>query len=119
MDLSTGQDMNKSWTVHWNQTDMSSKGVLRAFRAALSRLFPRYGHYCGPNYSSGRGAGPLTWDQAPVDHLDNCCYRHDMAYDSHDQSILLEVSSDLLWRIRGCIVSICLASIETLHFRIN
>lgn len=61
-------------------------------RAALSRLFPRYGRYCGPNYSSGRDDGSKTWDQAPVDWLDNCCYRHDLAYDSHDQTVLLQVT---------------------------
>ncbi|GAQ78528.1 Phospholipase A2 family protein [Klebsormidium nitens] len=70
-------------------------------RAALSRLFPRYGRYCGPNYSSGRDDGSKTWDQAPVDWLDNCCYRHDMAYDSHDQSVLLEADVQLLRCLRS------------------
>ncbi|KAF0907348.1 hypothetical protein E2562_015846 [Oryza meyeriana var. granulata] len=58
-------------------------------RAWLSRMFPRYGHYCGPNWSSGKEAGSVLWDRRPVDHLDFCCYCHDMAYDTHDQAQLL------------------------------
>ena len=58
-------------------------------RAWLSKLFPRYGHYCGPNWSSGKEAGSVLWDRRPVDHLDFCCYCHDMAYDTHDQAQLL------------------------------
>eukprot|EP00252_Welwitschia_mirabilis_P001831 TRINITY_DN11779_c0_g2_i1.p1 TRINITY_DN11779_c0_g2~~TRINITY_DN11779_c0_g2_i1.p1 ORF type:complete len:485 (+),score=82.90 TRINITY_DN11779_c0_g2_i1:523-1977(+) len=59
-------------------------------RAFLSRLFPRYGNYCGPNWSSGKeGGGPL-WDKKPVDWLDYCCYCHDMGYDSYDQAELLQ-----------------------------
>ncbi|KAL5197580.1 hypothetical protein ABZP36_001092 [Zizania latifolia] len=58
-------------------------------RAWLSRLFPRYGHYCGPNWSSGKETGSVLWDRRPVDHLDFCCYCHDMAYDTHDQAQLL------------------------------
>lgn len=58
-------------------------------RAWLSRMFPRYGHYCGPNWSSGKEAGSVLWDRRPADHLDFCCYCHDMAYDTHDQAQLL------------------------------
>ena len=58
-------------------------------RAWLSKLFPRYGHYCGPNWSSGKEAGSVLWDRRPVVQLDFCCYCHDMAYDTHDQAQLL------------------------------
>ncbi|KAL6841812.1 hypothetical protein ACP4OV_028324 [Aristida adscensionis] len=58
-------------------------------RAWLSKLFPRYGHYCGPNWSSGKEAGSVLWDRRPLDQLDFCCYCHDMAYDTHDQAQLL------------------------------
>lgn len=47
-------------------------------RNLFSRFFPRYGNYCGPNWSSGRESGSLYWDKEPVDWLDHCCYRHDM-----------------------------------------
>lgn len=59
-------------------------------RAFLSQLFPRYGHYCGPNWSSGKDGGSLIWDKRPIDWLDYCCYCHDMGYDTHDQAKLLE-----------------------------
>ncbi|KAK9673584.1 hypothetical protein RND81_12G177000 [Saponaria officinalis] len=59
-------------------------------RAFLSMLFPRYGHYCGPNWSSGKDGGSLVWDKRPIDWLDYCCYCHDMGYDTHDQAKLLE-----------------------------
>lgn len=59
-------------------------------RAFLSQLFPRYGHYCGPNWSSGKNGGSLLWDKRPIDWLDYCCYCHDMGYDTHDQAKLLE-----------------------------
>lgn len=59
-------------------------------RALLSQLFPRYGHYCGPNWSSGKDGGSPLWDQRPIDWLDYCCYCHDMGYDTHDQAKLLE-----------------------------
>ncbi|KAH9602172.1 hypothetical protein KSS87_018439 [Heliosperma pusillum] len=59
-------------------------------RAFLSMFFPRYGHYCGPNWSSGKDGGSLVWDKRPIDWLDYCCYCHDMGYDSHDQAKLLE-----------------------------
>lgn len=59
-------------------------------RAFLSQLFPRYGHYCGPNWSSGKDGGSLLWDKRPIDWLDFCCYCHDMGYDSHDQAELLK-----------------------------
>ncbi|KAL9250046.1 hypothetical protein AKJ16_DCAP01644 [Drosera capensis] len=36
-------------------------------RAFLSQLFPRYGHYCGPNWSSGKDRGSLIWDKRPID----------------------------------------------------
>ncbi|KAE8711335.1 methyltransferase-like protein 22-like [Hibiscus syriacus] len=39
-------------------------------RAFLSQLFPRYGHYCGPNWSSGKDGGSLIWDKRPIDWLD-------------------------------------------------
>ncbi|KAE8037257.1 hypothetical protein FH972_009858 [Carpinus fangiana] len=59
-------------------------------RAFLSQLFPRYGHYCGPNWSSGKDGGSLIWDKRPIDWLDFCCYCHDIGYDSHDQAKLLK-----------------------------
>ncbi|WOK99103.1 hypothetical protein Cni_G07815 [Canna indica] len=62
-------------------------------RAFLSQLFPRYGHYCGPNWSSGKDGGSMLWDRRPVDWLDFCCYCHDIGYDTHDQAKLLK--SDL------------------------
>ncbi|KAJ6802984.1 uncharacterized protein M6B38_255305 [Iris pallida] len=58
-------------------------------RAFLSQLFPRYGHYCGPNWSSGKDGGSMLWDRRPIDWLDFCCYCHDIGYDTHDQSGLL------------------------------
>lgn len=59
-------------------------------RAFLSQLFPRYGHYCGPNWSSGKDGGSLVWDRRPIDWLDFCCYCHDIGYDTHDQAKLLK-----------------------------
>lgn len=59
-------------------------------RAFLSQLFPRYGHYCGPNWSSGKDGGSPLWDKRPIDWLDFCCYCHDMGYDTHDQAELLK-----------------------------
>ncbi|KAK7304899.1 hypothetical protein VNO77_42793 [Canavalia gladiata] len=59
-------------------------------RAFLSQLFPRYGHYCGPNWSSGKDKGSLVWDRRPIDWLDFCCYCHDIGYDTHDQAKLLK-----------------------------
>ncbi|KAG8388943.1 hypothetical protein BUALT_Bualt02G0177800 [Buddleja alternifolia] len=59
-------------------------------RGFLSQLFPRYGHYCGPNWSSGKDKGSLIWDKRPIDWLDFCCYCHDMGYDTHDQAELLK-----------------------------
>ncbi|KAK4784754.1 hypothetical protein SAY86_019122 [Trapa natans] len=59
-------------------------------RGFLSELFPRYGHYCGPNWSSGKNGGSPIWDQRPIDWLDYCCYCHDIGYDTHDQAKLLE-----------------------------
>lgn len=59
-------------------------------RAFLSQLFPRYGHYCGPNWSSGKDQGSMLWDRRPIDWLDFCCYCHDMGYDSEDQAKLLK-----------------------------
>lgn len=59
-------------------------------RAILSQLFPRYGHYCGPNWSSGKDRGSLIWDRRPIDQLDYCCYCHDIGYDTHDQAGLLK-----------------------------
>ncbi|KAH7676998.1 Phospholipase A(2) protein [Dioscorea alata] len=59
-------------------------------RAFLSQLFPRYGHYCGPNWSSGKDGGSMLWDRRPIDWLDFCCYCHDIGYDTHDQAKLLK-----------------------------
>ncbi|KAG0452487.1 hypothetical protein HPP92_024792 [Vanilla planifolia] len=59
-------------------------------RAFLSQLFPRYGHYCGPNWSSGKAGGSMLWDLRPIDWLDFCCYCHDIGYDTHDQGKLLK-----------------------------
>jgi hypothetical protein len=59
-------------------------------RGFLSQLFPRYGHYCGPNWSSGKDGGSLLWDKRPIDWVDFCCYCHDIGYDTHDQAELLK-----------------------------
>lgn len=59
-------------------------------RAFLSQLFPRYGHYCGPNWSSGKDNGLPLWDKRPIDWLDFCCYCHDIGYDTDDQAKLLK-----------------------------
>lgn len=59
-------------------------------RAFLSQIFPRYGNYCGPNWSSGKDQGGLLWDKKPIDWLDYCCYCHDIGYDTHDQADLLK-----------------------------
>ncbi|KAK7247358.1 hypothetical protein RIF29_42239 [Crotalaria pallida] len=59
-------------------------------RAVVSQLFPRYGNYCGPNWSSGKDNGSLVWDRRPIDWLDFCCYCHDIGYDTHDQAKLLK-----------------------------
>lgn len=65
-------------------------------RAFLSQLFPRYGYYCGPNWSSGKDRGSLIWDRRPIDLLDYCCYCHDIGYDTHDQAKLLEADMAFL-----------------------
>lgn len=65
-------------------------------RAFLSQMFPRYGHYCGPNWSSGKDGGSLLWDRRPIDWLDFCCYCHDIGYDSHDQADLLKADMAFL-----------------------
>lgn len=59
-------------------------------RGFLSQFFPRYGHYCGPNWSSGKDGGSPIWDKRPIDWLDFCCYCHDIGYDTHDQAELLK-----------------------------
>ncbi|KAK4275701.1 hypothetical protein QN277_018739 [Acacia crassicarpa] len=59
-------------------------------RGFLSQLFPRYGNYCGPNWSSGKDHGSPVWDRRPIDWLDFCCYCHDIGYDTHDQAELLK-----------------------------
>ncbi|KAF9596846.1 hypothetical protein IFM89_013894 [Coptis chinensis] len=59
-------------------------------RSFLSMMFPRYGHYCGPNWSSGKAGGSHLWDQRPRDWLDFCCYCHDIGYDTGDQAKLLK-----------------------------
>ncbi|XP_008782024.1 uncharacterized protein LOC103701656 [Phoenix dactylifera] len=65
-------------------------------RAFLSQLFPRYGHYCGPNWSSGKDRGSMLWDRRPIDWLDFCCYCHDIGYDTHDQAKLLKADLTFL-----------------------
>lgn len=65
-------------------------------RNLFSRFFPRYGNYCGPNYSSGRESGSLHWDKPPTDWVDYCCYRHDMGYDAYDQAQLLDADHHFL-----------------------
>ncbi|EEF36320.1 uncharacterized protein LOC8258215 isoform X1 [Ricinus communis] len=65
-------------------------------RGFLSQLFPRYGHYCGPNWSSGKDRGSLLWDKRPIDWLDYCCYCHDIGYDTHDQAKLLKSDLEFL-----------------------
>lgn len=65
-------------------------------RAFLSQFFPRYGYYCGPNWSSGKDNGNLVWDRRPIDWLDYCCYCHDIGYDTHDQAKLLEADFKFL-----------------------
>ncbi|KAL5716540.1 hypothetical protein ACHQM5_018213 [Ranunculus cassubicifolius] len=66
----------------------------------LFQLFPRYGHYCGPNWSSGKDGGSLLWDQRPIDWVDFCCYCHDIGYDTDDQAKLLK--ADLTLAIFKC-----------------
>ncbi|XP_042389349.1 uncharacterized protein LOC121981072 [Zingiber officinale] len=65
-------------------------------RGFFSQLFPRYGRYCGPNWSSGKDGGSMLWDQRPVDWLDFCCYCHDIGYDSYDQAKLLKADLSFL-----------------------
>ena len=65
-------------------------------RAFLSHFFPKYGHYCGPNWSSGRSHGPLLWNLRPIDSLDYCCFCHDIGYDTHDQARLYRADLDFL-----------------------
>ncbi|XP_065879749.1 uncharacterized protein [Euphorbia lathyris] len=65
-------------------------------RGFLSQLFPRYGHYCGPNWSSGKDGGSVLWDRRPIDWLDYCCYCHDIGYDTHDQANLLKADLEFL-----------------------
>ncbi|MCO5561240.1 hypothetical protein L7F22_014861 [Adiantum nelumboides] len=65
-------------------------------RAFWSQVFPKYGHYCGPNWSSGRSGGSLYWDKPPIDWLDHCCFCHDVGYDSHDQAQLYKADLELL-----------------------
>nr|AKN20223.1 phospholipase A22 [Plukenetia volubilis] len=65
-------------------------------RGFLSLLFPRYGHYCGPNWSSGKDGGSPVWDKRPIDWLDYCCYCHDMGYDTDDQARLLKADLQFL-----------------------
>ncbi|KAG7035884.1 hypothetical protein SDJN02_02683, partial [Cucurbita argyrosperma subsp. argyrosperma] len=65
-------------------------------RAFFSQLFPRYGHYCGPNWSSGKDNGSLVWDKRPIDWLDFCCYCHDIGYDTHSQGELLKADMAFL-----------------------
>ncbi|KAF2291954.1 hypothetical protein GH714_042296 [Hevea brasiliensis] len=69
-------------------------------RGYLSQLFPRYGHYCGPNWSSGKDRGSPLWDKRPIDWLDYCCYCHDMGYDTHDQAKLLKADLEFLACLR-------------------
>ncbi|KAI5065193.1 hypothetical protein GOP47_0020361 [Adiantum capillus-veneris] len=65
-------------------------------RAFFSQVFPKYGHYCGPNWSSGRNGGSLLWDKPPIDWVDHCCFCHDVGYDSHDQAQLYKADLELL-----------------------
>ncbi|KAH7288124.1 hypothetical protein KP509_31G013200 [Ceratopteris richardii] len=65
-------------------------------RAFFSQIFPKYGHYCGPNWSSGRSSGSLFWDKPPVDWLDYCCLCHDIGYDSHNQAKLYNADLEFL-----------------------
>ncbi|GLJ12543.1 hypothetical protein SUGI_0193240 [Cryptomeria japonica] len=65
-------------------------------RAFLSQMFPRYGNYCGPNWSSGKDQGGLLWDKKPIDWLDYCCYCHDIGYDTHDQADMLKADITFL-----------------------
>lgn len=65
-------------------------------RAFLSQMFPRYGNYCGPNWSSGKDNGGLLWDKKPIDWLDYCCYCHDIGYDTHDQADMVKADITFL-----------------------
>nr|CAD1833471.1 unnamed protein product [Ananas comosus var. bracteatus] len=64
--------------------------VARRPPGAPVAALPRYGHYCGPNWSSGKNGGSMLWDQRPIDWLDFCCYCHDIGYDTYDQAKLLK-----------------------------
>jgi hypothetical protein len=105
-------------------------------RAFFSQLFPRYGHYCGPNWSSGKDGGSLVWDKRPIDWLDYCCYCHDIGYDTHDQAKLLKADLAFLeclenrhiMRTKGdphvallyktmCINGMLCYALKLLHFR--
>ncbi|GBG79578.1 hypothetical protein CBR_g29725 [Chara braunii] len=70
-------------------------------RAVACRLFPKYGNFCGPNWSSGRDCGALRWDKGPVDWLDHCCLVHDIGYDSHSQVDLYKADCQLLVCLRS------------------
>ncbi|KAH7435076.1 hypothetical protein KP509_06G048200 [Ceratopteris richardii] len=65
-------------------------------RAFLSNIFPKYGNYCGPNWSSGRSHGSLLWDKPPIDWLDHCCFCHDVGYDTHNQEKLYKADLEFL-----------------------
>ncbi|RID77949.1 hypothetical protein BRARA_A00815 [Brassica rapa] len=82
--------VNTVTTVHRFRPYVSKVPWHTGPRAFLSQLFPRYGHYCGPNWSSGKDGGSPIWDQRPIDWLDHCCYCHDIGYDTHDQAELLK-----------------------------
>ncbi|KAJ0250892.1 hypothetical protein HA466_0133140 [Hirschfeldia incana] len=96
----------KIWTWSLGSVIPSGDGkqkpttINRLKRHAVARksssFFPRYGHYCGPNWSSGKDGGSLVWDQRPIDWLDHCCYCHDIGYDTHDQAEMLKADMAFL-----------------------
>nr|CAD1833493.1 unnamed protein product [Ananas comosus var. bracteatus] len=72
------------------QSVLPRRAVARRPPGAPVAALPRYGHYCGPNWSSGKNGGSMLWDQRPIDWLDFCCYCHDIGYDTYDQAKLLK-----------------------------
>ena len=86
-------------------------------RNVFSKFFPRYGNYCGPNWSSGRESGSLHWDTPPIDWLDYCCYRHDMGYVAlNSLDFGLEAYYNIPFSLSACKLCILLSkSIFILH----
>lgn len=102
MPTTVNKELKKRAQPHSNDRSLAQYSTIRfrpyvskvpwhtGVRAFLSQFFPRYGHYCGPNWSSGKDGGSPIWDKRPIDWLDFCCYCHDIGYDTHNQAELLK-----------------------------